>query len=214
MKKLILAILLILAISISAIIILKKRVTPEKSEEVPVYSQIEEELPNTNAHKHPERFIGKYAGCRQFENNSYYNYLLSIEGKHPYECDLYDLDSQLRVSLVNMLGAERFAMLNTFFLLSVPIEVRDNWIVIKNMWPHRAYISATIFIDIKNHLMYVEWIDPDESELFLFYELRKGEEASPETILSREFPKSIKDDICYGLMPDFDPNKTTDFPVR
>ena len=153
MKKLILAILLILAISISAIIILNKRVTHDKSEEVP----------NTNAHKHPERFIGKYSGCRQFESNSYYNYLLSIEGKHPYECDLYDIDSQLRVSLVNMLGAERFAMLNTFFLLSVPIEVRDNWIVIKNMWPHRTYISATIFIDIKNHLMYVEWIDPYES---------------------------------------------------
>ena len=51
-------------------------------------------------------------------------------------------------------------------------------------------------------------------QLFLFYELRKGEEASPETILSREFPKSIIDDICYGLMPDFDPDKTTDFPVR
>jgi hypothetical protein len=58
--------------------------------------------------------------------------------------------------------------------------------------------------------MYVEWVDPDESELLLFYELGEGEVASPATILGRVIPESMRIGICYGLLPDFDPDKTTD----
>ena len=123
--------------------------------------------------------------------------------------DLFDVESPLRVALVNMLGLERFAILNTFFQLENPIVVKDNWVVLEYMWPHLAYRSVTIFIDTQSPLMYVQWVNPDESELLLFYELSRGEQASPATILGREIPESMRDGICYGLLPDFDPDQTT-----
>lgn len=203
MKKLIYAVLAALAIVISVIAICNMM---DKPDEV----QTEEVLPKTNAERYPERYVGVEAGCAQIYDDSYYSYLVSLEGKYPHEADLFDMGSPLRVALVNMLGIEKFAILNTFFLLEDHIAVKDNWVVLKYMWPHLAYRSVTIFIDTQNRLMYVQWVNPDELELFLFYELARGEQASPATILGREIPESMRDGICYGLLPDFDPDQTTD----
>ena len=166
-------------------------------------------LPKTNAERYPERFMGVDAGCAQFYESSYYKFLLSSDGKYPFECDFFDVESPMRVALVNMLGGERFAILNTYYLTSVPIIVTDKWVIIQYMWLHRAYISATIFVDTANRKMYVEWVDPDNSEITLYYELGDHQKAEPATILSRQFPDSVRQHICFGLIPDFDPDKTT-----
>ena len=129
--------------------------------------------------------------------------------KYPSKADLFDIESPLRVALINMLGIERFAMLHTFYLLSEPIVVTDQWVIIKYMWLRRAYISATVFVDTVKHHMYVEWVDPDNSEIKLYYELERYENSTPSTILSREFPNAVRNHICYGLLPDFDHDKTT-----
>ena len=203
MRKLVYAALTVLAIVASVVVVCN---TKGEVEDV----QTEEVLLNTNAERYPERYIGVHAGCAQIYDDSYYEYLLSLAGKYPYELGLFDVESPLRVALVNMLGADRFAMLNTFFLLHTPIVVEDKWVALEFMWPHLAYRSVTVFVDTQNRLMYVEWVDPDEPELLLFYELGEKEVASPATILGREIPESMRAGICYGLLPDFDPDKTTD----
>lgn len=203
MRKLIYAALTVLAIVTSVVVVCNMATNVDEV-------QTEEVLPKTNAERYPERYVGVEAGCAQIYDESYYAYLVSLEGKYPYEADLFDVESPLRVALVNMLGVEKFAILNTFFQLENPIAVKDNWVVLKYMWPHLAYRSVTIFIDTQNRLMYVQWVNPDELELFLFYELARGEQASPATILGREIPESMRDGICYGLLPDFDPDQTTD----
>lgn len=202
MRKLLYGILALLAIAISVLLISNKK---GKVADM----LIDEVLPKTNAERYPERYIGVHAGCAQIYDDSYYTYLLSLAGKYPHEVGLFDLESPLRVALVNMLGIDRFAILNTFFLLQNPIVGKDKWIASEFMWPHLAYRSVTVFVDTQNRLMYVEWVDPDESELLLFYELGEGEVASPATILGREIPESMRVGICYGLLPDFDPDKTT-----
>ena len=203
MRKLVYAALAVLAIVTSVIVVCytKGDVGDVQTEEV---------LPKTNAERYPERYVGVHAGCAQIYDDSYYEYLLSLAGKYPYELDLFDVESPLRVALVNILGADRFAMLNTFFLLHTPIVVEDKWVALEFMWPHLAYRSVTVFVDTQNRLMYVEWVDPDEPELLLFYELGEKEVASPATILGREIPESMRAGICYGLLPDFDPDQTTD----
>lgn len=206
MRKLVYVALAVLAIVASVVVVYNTKGDVCDVEDV----QTEEVLPNTNAERYPERYIGVHAGCAQIYDDSYYTYLLSLAGKYPHEVGLLDLESPLRVALVNMLGIDRFAILNTFFLLQNPIVVKDKWIALEFMWPHLAYRSVTVFVDTQNRLMYVEWVDPDESELVLFYELREGEVASPATILGRVIPESMRIGICYGLLPDFDPDKTTD----
>ena len=203
MRKLVYAALTVLVIVASVVVVCNT-----KAEVADV--QTEEVLPNTNAERYPERYIGVHAGCAQINDDSYYTYLLSLAGKYPHEVGLFDMESPLRVALVNMLGIDRFAILNTFFLLQNPIVVKDTWIALEFMWPHLAYRSVTVFVDTQNRLMYVEWVDPDESELLLFYELGEGEVASPATILGRVIPESMRIGICYGLLPNFDPDKTTD----
>ena len=201
MKKLSYIILAIITIATSAVIIWN--VIDKKDN-----TQIKKSLSKTNAERYPERYIGVSAGCAQIYDNSYYEYLLSLAGKYPLDLSIFDLESPLRVALVNMLGRDRFAILNTYFLLQSPIVVEDKWVALEFMWPHMAYRSVTIFIDTINRLMYVEWVDPDESELLLFYELNKGEIDSPATILNRIMPESMRTNICYGLLPDFDSDKT------
>lgn len=201
MKKLSYIILALITIATSAVIIWN--IIDKKDN-----TQIEKSLSKTNAERYPERYIGINAGCAQIYDNSYYEYLLSLAGKYPLDLSIFDLESPLRVALVNMLGRDRFAILNTYFLLQSPIVVEDKWVALEFMWPHLAYRSVTIFIDTINRLMYVEWVDPDESELLLFYELNKGEIDSPATILNRVIPESMRANICYGLLPDFDSDKT------
>ena len=86
MRKLIYAALTVLAIVTSVVVVCN---TATNVDEV----QTEEVLPKTNAERFPERYVGVEAGCAQIYDESYYAYLVSLEGKYPYEADLFDVES-------------------------------------------------------------------------------------------------------------------------
>ena len=184
--------ILIAAVSIFTVIMVFK-FKPEA-----VVVEPAESLPELNAARYPERFIGTKEGY-SFINDEEYD-LRSLSDRYSFDCGLFEDEGPLRTSLIEMIGDRKFAMLYTFYTVATPIVVIDDWVIITQMREHAAYELATIFIDIANGLMYVQWIDDEEA--ILFYGLKWKEKASPSAILERELPGFVRERLIEELIPD------------
>lgn len=191
-NRLIIVSILIAAVSIFAVIMVF-RFKPETVVVEPAAN-----LPELNAARYPERFIGTKEGY-SFINDEGCD-LRSLNGKYSFDYGLFEDEGPLRTSLIEMIGDRKFAMLYTFYTVATPIIVIDDWVIITQMREHAAYESATIFIDIANELMYVQWIDDQAS--ILFYGLKWKEKASPSAILERELPGFVRERLIDDLIPD------------
>lgn len=165
----------------------------------------ESNVVQTCAEAYPERFVGVKAVSRNFMDEDYYaKYkVLAKDGKAPWEYgDFLQRFDPLRCALEYIIGEDKFALLFTYYGVAGPIEVKDGWIKI---WLGRTSMAggynATIFIDTNEELMYVQWISAKEDSDILYYELRDGEESVPATIMKRNFPDLVIDNLAAELIP-------------